>query len=430
MVAASPMHKQRSLGCIPQLAALFMTPPAPLLPAAPHSTPGASQNEPALRSFRAQPCFLLSNKEVEVAVTQLGGHTAPVTFFRDSSQPIQPYHVSPWQEEPPTAMPAPVLVPLRGDFFCLPFGGNTEALHGEKHPPHGEIVGSPWTYLGTKSAGEVTTLSLSFASTARKGFITKELSLVSGQNVLYSTHSIEGFAGRTPLGHHATLAMPEKEGAVRIATSPFSFGMTCPGVFSEPSQREYQFLLPGAMWTDLTKVPSAWKLTPDADLTRMPARQGFADLVQINSEPREKTGAPGWTTATYAEAGYLWFSLRDQTVLRSTVFWMENRGRHGHPWNGRNNCLGLEDVTAHFADGLAPSVRDNALTQHGVPTALELTDAHPTVIHYIQGVVRIPAGFDNVHTLQFSPGAVTFVSTSGKRVTTAVRHEFLTTGKL
>ena len=424
------MHKQRPIRCIQQLAASLLMLSTGLLQAAPSTAPAASQMQPALRSFHAQPCFVLSNKEVEVAVTQLGGHMAPVTFFRDSSQPVQPYHVTPWQEEPPSAMPAPVLVPLRGDFFCLPFGGNSDALDGEKHPPHGEVVGSPWTYVGTRSAGDVTTLSLSFTPTVRKGRITKDLSLVSGHNVLYSSHTVEGFAGRTPLGHHATLAMPEKEGAVRIATSPFSFGMTCPGVFSDPRQREYQALLPGAKWNDLSKVPSAWKDAPDADLTRMPARQGFADLVQINSQPWEKTGGPGWTAATYADAGYVWFSLRDQAVLRSTVFWMENRGRHGHPWNGRNNCLGLEDVTAHFADGLAPSARDNVLTREGVPTTLELTAATPTVVHYIQGVVRIPQGFENVQSLEFSPGAVTFLSTTGKRVTTPVRHEFLKTGKL
>jgi hypothetical protein len=152
--------------------------------------------------------------------------------------------------------------------------------------------------------------------------------------------------------------------------------------------------------------------------------------VQINSQPWEKTGGPAWTAATYADAGYVWFSLKDQGVLHSTVFWMENHGRHGHPWNGRNNCLGLEDVTAHFADGLAASTRDNVLTQAGIPTALELSATRPTVVNYIQGVVRIPPGFENVQTLQFGPGEITFHSTTGQRVTAPVRHEFLKTGKL
>lgn len=162
----------------------------------------------------------------------------------------------------------------------------------------------------------------------------------------------------------------------------------------------------------------------------MPAKQGFADLVQVNNQPWEKSGGPAWTAATYADAGYVWFSLKDQDVLHSTVFWMENHGRHNHPWNGRNNCLGLEDVTAHFADGISASSQENALTREGVPTALELTDGKPTVVNYIQGVVRIPPGFENVQTLQFAPGEVTFISTTGKRVTCRVRHEFLRSGKL
>ena len=251
---------------------------------------------------------------------------------------------------------------------------------------------------------------------------------MDGQNAVYSRHTIEGFAGRAPLGHHATLAMPEKEGAVRIATSPIRFGMTCPGVFSDPKQREYQALLPGAKWTDLAKVPVAWKGAADADLTRLPGRYGYADLVQLVNESSEKTGGPAWTTATFSADGYLWFALKDPAVLTTTVFWMENHGRHGHPWNGRNNCLGLEDVTAFFADGLAASVSDNLLSKEGIATAVTLTADKPTTVNYIQGVVRIPEGFENVKTLEFAPGEVTFVSTTGQRVTAPVRHEFLAIG--
>ena len=390
----------------------------------------SSADEPELRTFHSQPSFVVATKEVEVAVTKLGAHMAPVTFFRDSAKPVQPYYVSPWQGEKPSTMPAPVLNTLRGDFFCMPFGGNSDEVAGEKHPPHGEIVGDAWKVLGTKKTGDVTTLTLGIETKVRKGRVTKELSLVDGQNVVYSRNIIEAFAGRVPLGHHATLAMPEKEGAVRIATSAFRFGMTCPSLFSDPKQREYQALLPGAKWTDLAKVPVAWKGEPDADLTRLPGRYGYADLIQLANEPWEKTNGPAWTTATYADAGYVWFSLKDPTVLSSTVFWMENHGRHGHPWNGRNNCLGLEDVTAFFADGLAASTKENLLTKEGVETAVALSADRPTVVNYIQGVVKIPDGFDNVKTLEFAPGEVTFISTTGKRVTAPVRHEFLKTGKL
>lgn len=381
-------------------------------------------------TLHGQPSWVIANEQVELAVTRLGGHLAPVTFYRDSRHPVRPYHITPWQDEKPSPMPAPVLVPLRGDFFCLPFGGNAEPVAGEAHPPHGEVSSAPWRLDGASKTLDVTSLQLSLDTKGRPGRITKRLSLVDGHDVVYSQHRIEGFAGRAPLGHHATLAMPESNGAVRIATSPYRFGMTCPSLFSDPRQREYQALLPGAKWTDLSRVPAAWKNEPDADLTRQPGRPGHADLVQLVHEPWAKTGGPAWVTATVPDSGWLWFSLKDADVLNSTVFWMENRGRHGHPWNGRNNCLGLEDVTAFFADGLAAATRDNALTREGVATAVELRADRPTTVNYIQGVVKVPAGFDIVQTVEFAPGKVTFVSASGRRVTASVRHEFLRSGRL
>ena len=386
--------------------------------------------EPNTRTIHSQPSFVVSTPQVELAVTELGGHMAPVTFFRSSAKPVRPYHVSPWQDEKPSAMPAPVLNALRGDFFCMPFGGNSDLLAGEKHPPHGEIVGEKWKYVGTTKSADVTTLTMSIETRVRRGEVTKELSLVADQNVVYSKHIINGFTGNVPLGHHATLAMPDKEGSVRLASSAFRLGMTYPGIFSDPKQREYQSLLPGARWTTLAKVPVAWKGEPDADLTRLPARQGHADLVQVVNEPWEKTNGPAWMTATFTDAGYLWFSLKDADVLNSTVFWIENRGRHGHPWNGRNNCLGLEDVTSFFADGLKASTSDNILNKEGVATSVKLEGTKPTIVYYIQGVVKIPDGFEMVKSLEFAPGEVTFVSTTGKRVTTKVRHAFLRTGKL
>ena len=386
--------------------------------------------EPNTRTIHSQPSFVVSTPQVELAVTELGGHMAPVTFFRSSAKPVRPYHVSPWQDEKPSAMPAPVLNALRGDFFCMPFGGNSDLLAGEKHPPHGEIVGEKWKYVGTTKSADVTTLTMSIETRVRRGEVTKELSLVADQNVVYSKHIINGFTGNVPLGHHATLSMPDKEGSVRLASSAFRFGMTYPGIFSDPKQREYQSLLPGARWITLAKVPVAWKGEPDADLTRLPARQGHADLVQVVNEPWEKTNGPAWMTATFTDAGYLWFSLKDADVLNSTVFWIENRGRHGHPWNGRNNCLGLEDVTSFFADGLKASTSDNILNKEGVATSVKLEGTKPTIVYYIQGVVKIPDGFEMVKLLEFAPGEVTFVSTTGKRVTTKVRHAFLKTGKL
>ena len=384
--------------------------------------------KPEVQMIHSQSSWTISTPQVELAVTEIGGHMAPVKFYCDTKTPIEPYHISPWQDEPTQEMPAPVLVTLRGDFFCLPFGGNADPVNGEKHPPHGEIAGAKWKLAGSQHAGDITTLKLEFETQVRQGKVTKELSLVTGQNVVYSRHTIEGFAGKVPLGHHATLAMPDAEGTVHLSSSKIKFGMTCPGVFSDPTKGEYQALLPGVQWTDLTKIPVLAKNAPDADLSRLPARYGFADLIQLVNDP--SAPGPAWMTATFTEKGYVWFSLKDPKVLASTVFWMENHGRHGHPWNGRNNCLGLEDVTTHFADGLAPSIAENVLSKQGVPTTVELKADHPTTVNYIQGVAPVPAGFDRVEAIQFGPGEITLVSPQGQSVKVPVQHEFLVTGAL
>ena len=394
------------------------------------TTAPAYAQAPAERTIHAQPSLIVQTPQVELAVTKLGGMLAPVTFYRDTPQPVQPYHISPWQDEPSKPMPAPVLVPLRGDFFCMPFGGNQEAVNGEKHVPHGEVSSSPWLGGSLTRRGPVQTLKMTLDTQARKGRVTKELSLVDGQNVVYSRHTIEGFTGAAPLGHHATLAMPDNEGTVRIASSPIKFGMTYPGVFSDPKQGEYQYLLPGARWNDLTKVPVAWKGQPDADLSRLPARVGFADLVQIFNEPADKNADPAWITATFTDQGYVWFAFKNPAVLNSTVFWIENHGRHGHPWNGRNNCLGLEDVTAYFADGLDASTHENILNPERIVTAVTLKADQPTVVNYLEGVVKVPAGFDIVKSVDFTPGHTTFTSASGQKVTFPVAHEFIKTGQL
>jgi hypothetical protein len=385
-----------------------------------------SQAESLVTSF-GQPAWVLRNAEVELTLTQQGGHMAPVTFYRGTSRPVQPYYISPWQEEnvrPET----PVLVPLRGDFFCAPFGGNAEPYRGEQHTPHGEPATARWSFERAGKSGSITAITVSMQTRVRPGKVTKRLMLVDGQNVVYSQNVLEGFTGEMPLGHHATLAVPEEAGALRISTSPFRFGMTAPGVFSDPGNREYQSFAAGKRFQDLRRVPLAWKKPATGDASSFPQRTGYTDLLAVFSKPRR--GEPSWTAAANPQAGYLWFSLKDPEVLPSTVFWIANRGRHGSPWNGRNRCLGLEDVCAYFAEGLVPSVTPNELNKAGIPTAVKLSPSRPTVINYIQGVVKIPADFDRVKKATFEPGQVTFTSVSGKVVTAPVNHDFLKTGRL
>jgi hypothetical protein len=75
-------------------------------------------------------------------------------------------------------------------------------------------------------------------------------------------------------------------------------------------------------------------------------------------------------------------------------------------------------------------VRANPLSKAGLPTAVKLSPAKPTLVNYIQGAVPIPRSFDRVAEVEFADGEVRFVAESGQEVTAAVEHDFLDTGEL
>jgi hypothetical protein len=378
--------------------------------------------------LHGQSCWLLRNDTVELAVTELGGHMADVRFGRADDRPVVPYYVSPWQEEGLTAFGAPVLAPLRGDFFCLPFGGNGTPFRGERHPPHGETAGSRWTLDGAVERGPLRSLNLSLRTQVRPGVVRRELQVVEGHPAVYSRTLIEGFAGPAPFAHHAILAAPRTEGALRIAVRPFRLGLVCPHVFSNPLQREYQALEPGAEFADLARVPAWRKGEPEADCSAFPARRGFADLLGTFADPADAR-EPDWVTALNVEENWLWFAFKDAATMPGRAYWLENHGRHGEPWNGRNACIGLEDGCMYFDAGLAESVADNAVSRRGIPTCRELDGSVPFGVYYVQGAVRVPAGFERVTAVHFEADAVEFESVGGARVRAAVRTGFVFDGR-
>src|SRR5262249_859217 len=113
---------------------------------------------------------------------------------------------------------------------------------------------------------------------------------------------------------------------------------------------------------------------------------------------------------------YVWFAIRDPRVLRSTILWISNGGRHYPPWSGRHvNVMGIEDTTSFFHEGVAESSRPNSLTRRGIATTIKLDPRRPPRIAHIMGVADLPAGFDHVVDIHESHGGIELRSRSGKR---------------
>lgn len=371
-----------------------------------------------------QPSWRVAASQVEAHVTRMGGHLAPVIFDR-AGRRFSPYAVAPWAEEKVQTPIPPILKALRGDFFCLPFGGNETPFQGEQHPPHGETANALWNFESLNSVEGRSTLHLSLETTVRPGRVDKRIMLKDGQNAIYSEHIISGMKGPMSPGHHAILRFPNAPASGVISTSPFVHGQVLPTPFENPAQRGYSCLKPGAVFTNLSQVPSI--TGEEADLSHYPARRGFEDLVMMVSD----SSLPfAWTAVTLPKMRAVWFSLKDPRILRETVFWLSNGGRHYEPWNGRHiNVMGLEEVTSYFHYGLAESAAKNPISQKGLLTHLNLDPRKPLRVPYIMVMTSVPAGFDCVADILEAPDrhGVTLVSTSGKRMKVAVDLDFLTT---
>jgi hypothetical protein len=365
-----------------------------------------------------QPSWRLATDDLEAFVTETGGHLGPVTFDRRGAA-IRPLSLPPWADEDPAQVDDPLLRVLRGDFFTFPFGSNSEPYDGERHPFHGETAQATWTLENHTDDS----LHLSLRTTIRPGRVDKRIRLRAGHPVVYQQHVISGASGPMALGHHAMLLFPDHEASGVVSTSPFVHGQVYPGDF-EPDEGGFTALQPGAEFTSLDQVPLAEG--GSADLSRYPARSGFEDLVMLVADDSLPFA---WTAVVFAEQGYVWFSLRDPRVLRSTVLWISNGGRHYPPWNGRHvNVLGVEDVTAFFHDGLASSAGPNSLRQQGLPTTVALDRDRPLAVNYLMGATSIPAGFDEVASIEpgEQPETVMFTSRSGRTVSVPVDLAFLT----
>ncbi|MFZ4507567.1 MAG: hypothetical protein ACOYON_07720 [Fimbriimonas sp.] len=359
-----------------------------------------------------QESFVVRNGEVEAWVTQLGGHLAPVSF-RLGNRWVQPFSVAPWAEEPGREDLPAILRSLRGDFFCMPFGGNSTPFEGERYPVHGEPANAVWN-LDDANEG---VLDLSFSTTIRPGRVQKRVEIRPGETVVYQTHTVSGMEGPMCYGMHATLKF---NSTGLLSNSSLAFGKVHPA-FESVVQGGYNSLKGGARFSSLDAVPMANGGL--ADIGEYPAREGYEDLVQVFQDPAE---AFSWWAVTFPEEGFVWFQLKNPRVLSSTVLWHSNGGRHYQPWNGRHRgVLGIEEVTSSFHDGLAESVAPNEASEAGFVTSVELNPEVPLVVKVVFGVAEIPSGFGRVTSVSPVAGGVQ-LSDSTSVVFAPLDLEFLT----
>jgi len=366
--------------------------------------------------------WFLNNGDIEMFITKQGGQHAPVTFFANTDKPVQPYYINDWQERHPDLSSIPLLQYLRGDFFCLPFGGNGDPVDGKQFQCHGETSAKDWNLASAESADGKSVYEFTIDTEVMPAHVTKRIEMRDGQSALYIRHTVEGLNARMPYGHHTILRMPETNEKMYFSCGKFDLGMTPTTTFSNPAGWEYQYLASGETFDAVEAIPTQFKKPAVWDYSTYPSPVGYADLFALLKKPSDK---PVWATAAYPDNGYLYYSLKNADELPSTTIWVSNSGRYEEPWNGTARCFAIEETCSCFADGWKASIEDNPLTARGWKTFGTFTSDKPFSVRHIQGVVRIPADFGKVQKADFADGKVIFTDAAGHSVAANVDWTYL-----
>lgn len=147
-----------------------------------------------METIHGAPSYVLRTPEVDLAVTQTAGHLAPVRFYLGTLT-AAPYSLSPWTPAQIDQGLPNLLLYLRGDFLCLPFGGQ------ENGPPHGDVANANWSLVEQTS----TQLTLRQTGADTGATVTKTLSLIPGHHAVYAEHRIENLEGVWNYGNHPVL---------------------------------------------------------------------------------------------------------------------------------------------------------------------------------------------------------------------------------
>ncbi|WP_375451809.1 hypothetical protein [uncultured Devosia sp.] len=285
--------------------------------------------------------------------------------------PFRPFAKAPWMGTIDDPAIIGHLRELGGDFVCVPMGagGHTGPMPADWQdlpnspaalPIHGPAGDAEWTI--TNAGPAAITLALDYAEPSPVRRLERTIAVRRDAPALDLTLTIHARRqSAISVGLHPILRLPETLGRLELAAE-FGFGLVHPT--QAVSARDQEFARLSAV------VQAAGTL----DLSHVPL-----PLANLNVQ---LCGMRGPLTATYLDEGCGVVLDWDRTLLPSLQIWHTDRGIAGKPWNNLYRGLGLEPIAAAFDLNDAVSTGPNPINRRGVPTAIAIHPALPTVIGY------------------------------------------------
>jgi hypothetical protein len=347
----------------------------------------------------------LKSDRVSVSFVSEGGFLDDAIFENRFS----PLHKAPWIEETPHDGIPLMLQNLRGDFFCAPFGASDEDPNEDR--PHGSTANALWDPIETTNSSSLWKLSCPVMGAT----VTKEIHLKAGHPIVYQEHKFEGGKGRIPIAHHLML---KATSPLKLSFSPYHFAGTPPDPIENNATLGKSIFEYNQSFRSIHDVPLVNGNL--IDVTQYPFESGHEDLLMISSENNANLG---WSAAVCEAENWVWFSVKNTSLLPSTTLWFSNGGRFYPPFNSRHlNVIGIEECCAYFHLGHKASIGLNPVSKLGIPTSISLGE-QTIAIPYAFGVVASPKGFKEVIDVEFSHDEIILIGKKGS-VVVAFETEF------
>jgi hypothetical protein len=337
----------------------------------------------------------LSTDGISLAFRRESGIIDDLVINCTGGKDLRPLHRAPWLSSGETLPDgvAPVEQRLAGDFFCAPFGRTSPDM-----PIHGWAANGTWEKEGVErsTTGSVTA-TYHLPQSIAGARLTKHLTLRAGHPIVYQAHVFEGGSGNIPVAHHAMLHLP---GTARLSFSSKASGLTPEKALETDPERGRSVLAYPQKISSLATLRRADGGTSDASL--YPFDRDHEDLVILVEKPGTRLG---WSAALAKADGFLFFALKDATLLPHTILWMSNGGRFYPPWNSRHHAvIGIEEASLDHR-----LISDPQLGAKGLPLASDKT----TIIRYALGAIPAPQNWTSIRDIRLGANEVTLTDASG-----------------
>ncbi len=344
-----------------------------------------------LINYFEQQSYALNSDVADAKISVCGGHIT-ADFDLDGKK-VNPYFIAPWWNEANNDLIGSCEYPLRGIFFCFPFG-MSKPYQGIERPCHGFPPTRNWEFEKLDSNGDSKTIELSINIPEENADIKQRVTVRNGHTALYISNSVKGASGRYPVGYHPTLKIPCELGNSILDMSEYKECLTSPTHIDLPENGGYCSLPTDYVIEDETNVPTVYG--NNVNLKRQPFIKGFDDIYMYVFDSSHDFD---YAAMSVPSEGYLYYQLKNPVQLSNSMIWTSYCGRHYPKWNSRvNGCLEIGAGTNYFFYGLTGALTDDPLTKRGY-TMFHEFDGSEREYKLISGVVKIPSDYKGVASI-------------------------------